>query len=115
MKQSLLCYKEVLEKTCVFGLCTSSMDILSTENRTLELHSPDGVHSCVLRASDSSEAAAWFNTLHSALNVLTLQALQEANRALGAVLGELQHIGWLARKPATTEVSTQLNWFTDLF
>ncbi|XP_069701290.1 beta-1-syntrophin isoform X2 [Periplaneta americana] len=73
------------------------------ENRTLELHSPDGVHSCVLRASDPNETAAWFNTLHSALNVLTLQALQEANRALGSVLGELQHIGWLARKPATTE------------
>ncbi|KDR14467.1 Beta-1-syntrophin [Zootermopsis nevadensis] len=74
------------------------------ENRTLELHSPDGVHSCVLRASDPNEAAAWFNTLHSALNALNLQALQEANRALGAVLGELQDIGWLARKPATREV-----------
>jgi hypothetical protein len=49
--------------------------------------------------------------------VLTLQALQEANRALGAVLGELQHIGWLARKSATTEVSApsvnDINCFQD--
>lgn len=89
---------------CIFETF-ASVDVLSTENRTLELHSPDGVHSCVLRASDPNEAAAWFNTLHSALNVLNLQALQEANRALGAVLGELQDIGWLARKPATAEVS----------
>jgi hypothetical protein len=82
------------------------MCVLSTENRTLELHSPDGVHSCVLRASDPNEAAAWFNTVHSALSVLNVQALQEANRVLGSVLGELQDIGWLARKPATTEVSS---------
>ena len=87
------------------------LDVLATENRTLELHSPDGVHSCVLRASDASEAAAWFNTLHSALCVLNLQALQEANRALGAIVGELQHIGWLARKPATTEVSALLQYY----
>nr|CAD7202139.1 unnamed protein product [Timema douglasi]CAD7409202.1 unnamed protein product [Timema poppensis] len=72
-----------------------------SENRTLELHSPDGVHNCVLRATDAGEAVAWFNTLHSALNVLTLQALQEANRVLGSLLGDLQHIGWLARRPLT--------------
>jgi hypothetical protein len=94
------------ERLCsTFRFWINSLDVFWTENRTLELHSPDGVHSCVLRASDPNEATAWFNTLHSALNVLTLQALQEANRALGAVLGELQHIGWLARKSATTEVS----------
>lgn len=69
------------------------------ENRCLELHSPDGVHSCILRASDAAEASLWFNTLHSALHVLTIKSIQEANRILGpALLGDLQLIGWLARK-----------------
>lgn len=72
---------------------------LFSENRTLELHSPDGVHSCVLRAADATEAAAWFNTLHSALAALNTAALQDANRALCLLLGELQYIGWLVRKP----------------
>lgn len=66
-----------------------------TEGRTLELHSPDAVHSCVLRATDASEAAAWFNTLHSALAVLTTAALHEASRAIP----DLRHIGWLLRRP----------------
>nr|XP_023021047.1 beta-2-syntrophin-like [Leptinotarsa decemlineata] len=66
-----------------------------SESRTLELHSPDAVHSCVLRAADPAEAAAWFNTLHSALAVLTTAALHEASRAIP----DLRHIGWLLRKP----------------
>ena len=69
------------------------------ENRTLELHSPDSVHACVLRASDAAEAAAWFNTLHSALAVLTERALKVASNVLTNILGELRHIGWLSRKP----------------
>ncbi|KAG8295997.1 structural molecule activity protein [Homalodisca vitripennis] len=71
------------------------------KNRTLELHSPDGVHSCVLRAADTQEAAIWFNTLHSALHVLTMKALHEANRILASLAIELHHIGWLARRPIT--------------
>ncbi|KAJ8915793.1 hypothetical protein NQ315_004605 [Exocentrus adspersus] len=65
------------------------------EGRTLELHSPDAVHSCVLRASDPAEAVAWFNTLHSALAVLVTAALHEASRAVP----DLRHIGWLLRRP----------------
>lgn len=71
------------------------MIILFSEGRTLELHSPDAVHSCVLRAGDPAEAVAWFNTLHSALAVLTNAALHEASRAIP----DLRHIGWLLRKP----------------
>ncbi|XP_049860221.1 beta-1-syntrophin isoform X2 [Schistocerca gregaria] len=76
------------------------------ENRTLELHSPDGVHSCVLRAADAAEAAAWFHTLHSALGVLALQALHEAGRALGA---ELRHMGWLARRARRPNTGSNSN------
>lgn len=65
----------------------------------MELHSPDSVHACVLRAADSAEASAWFNTLHSALTTLTERALKIAAIALSNILGELKHIGWLSRKP----------------
>ncbi|KAK0086863.1 hypothetical protein PV325_002388 [Microctonus aethiopoides] len=66
------------------------------KGRILELHSPDGVHECWLKASDNAEANVWFNALHSALANLTLKALR-----LASVLPDptqLQHIGWLARR-----------------
>jgi PH domain len=82
---------------------TSRFDLL--ENRCFELHSPDGIHNCVLRAPDPSEAAAWFNTLHSALSILTGVAMAQANEVMAPLRisdpvlpGELQQIGWLARK-----------------
>lgn len=65
------------------------------ESRVLELHSPDAVHSCVLRAADAGECAAWFNTLHSALAALNTAALHQASRAIA----DLRHIGWLLRRP----------------
>ncbi|XP_012278898.1 beta-1-syntrophin [Orussus abietinus] len=66
------------------------------EGRILELHSPDGVHECLLRAADSVEANVWFNALHSALAALTLKALRLASALLDPL--KLQHIGWLARR-----------------
>ncbi|XP_058792870.1 beta-1-syntrophin isoform X2 [Phymastichus coffea] len=66
------------------------------EGRILELHSPDGVHECWLRAMDAAEAKAWFNALHSALAALTLKALRLASALSDP--SHLQHIGWLARK-----------------
>lgn len=71
---------------------------LFSENRCIELHSPDGIHSCILRASDSQEALVWFNALHSAMGTSTQRALNDANRALINVIGELKHIGWLSRR-----------------
>lgn len=68
------------------------------ENRCIELHSPDGVHSCLLRASDPQEGSAWFNALHSAIARSTQRALADANRALSNIIGELKHIGWLSRR-----------------
>ncbi|XP_039285379.1 beta-1-syntrophin [Nilaparvata lugens] len=94
---------------------------LDPENRTIELHSPDGVHSCVLRAADPTEAGVWFNTLHSALHALAARALLHANRLLAALLGQLQHIGWLARRPhiengrASSESSEELERWQPVF
>ncbi|XP_057666346.1 beta-1-syntrophin isoform X2 [Diorhabda carinulata] len=72
------------------------------EGRTLELHSPDAIHSCVLRASDPAEAIAWFNTLHSALSVLTSSAHHDACKAIP----DLRYIGWLLRKPRSENMSS---------
>ncbi|XP_014215739.1 beta-1-syntrophin isoform X2 [Copidosoma floridanum] len=66
------------------------------EGRVLELHSPDGVHECWLRATDTAEANVWFNALHSALAALTLKALRLASALHDPP--QLQHIGWLARR-----------------
>lgn len=75
------------------------------ENRSIELHSPDGIHSCILRATDPQEALAWFNALHSAMTRSTQKALQDANRALATLIGELQYIGWLSRRGVKEQVS----------
>lgn len=69
-----------------------------SENRCIELHSPDSVHSCILRASDPQEAMVWFNALHLAMGRTTQKALHDANRALSTILGELKYIGWLSRR-----------------
>lgn len=74
------------------------------ENRCIELHSPDGIHSCVLRAIDQQEALAWFNALHSAIARSAQRALLDANRALSNIIGELKHIGWLSRRVGNEQV-----------
>uniref|UniRef100_A0A182LU51 PH domain-containing protein n=1 Tax=Anopheles culicifacies TaxID=139723 RepID=A0A182LU51_9DIPT len=76
-----------------------------TENRCIELHSPDGIHSCILRAMDPQEATTWFNALHSAIGKSTQKALLDANRALVSIIGELKHIGWLSRRSGGEPVS----------
>lgn len=87
-----------------------------SENRTFELHSPDGVHSCILRAADTNDAASWFNSLHSALYVLTMKALQEANKVLSPTLigGELHHIGWLSTRKQRLNFSVEVINFDPL-
>lgn len=79
-----------------------------TESRSLELHSPDGIHSCILRATDAAEALAWFNALHSAMARSTMKALLDANRALANILGELKYIGWLCRRTFNEQVNEAL-------
>lgn len=74
------------------------------ESRSLELHSPDGIHSCILRATDAAEGLAWFNALHSAMARSTMKALLDANRALANILGELKYIGWLCRRTFNDQV-----------
>ncbi|KAF6203311.1 hypothetical protein GE061_003729 [Apolygus lucorum] len=69
------------------------------ENRCFELHSPDCVHSCILRAAEAVECSAWYNSVHSVLVGLTQAALRHANSLLTSLTGEIHHIGWLSRIP----------------
>uniref|UniRef100_A0A182IKP8 PH domain-containing protein n=1 Tax=Anopheles atroparvus TaxID=41427 RepID=A0A182IKP8_ANOAO len=92
------------------------------ENRCIELHSPDGIHSCILRAMDPQEATTWFNALHSAIGKSTQKALLDANRALVAIIGELKHIGWLSRRSggeqngrSSSESSDELDKWQSIF
>ena len=76
--------------------CYLFLSCFFVDGRILELHSPDGVHECWLRAADNTEANVWFNALHSALAALTLKALRLASAPPDPQ--QLQHIGWLARR-----------------
>lgn len=88
----------------LFTFCISFRLPIS-ENRSIELHSPDGIHSCILRATDPQESLAWFNALHSAMARSTQKALLDANRALAAIIGELKFIGWLSRRAPAEQVN----------
>ncbi|XP_058462495.1 beta-1-syntrophin isoform X2 [Malaya genurostris] len=92
------------------------------ENRCIELHSPDGIHSCILRAVDPQEATTWFNALHSAIGKSTQKALVDANRTLVSIIGELKFIGWLSRRcggdqngRSSSESSDELDKWQSIF
>lgn len=84
----------------VFCFLTRNLTMIDPEMRTFELHSPDRRSICILRCSDCTEASSWFNAIHSAINLLTNQALAETNHLLVDVLkgNEIRHSGWLSEK-----------------
>lgn len=71
----------------------------------------DGIHSCILRATDAQEALGWFNALHSVMARNTQRALQDANRALTTIIGELKYIGWLSRRVGNEQVGMEFYIF----
>nr|XP_020442241.1 beta-2-syntrophin [Monopterus albus] len=73
------------------------------ENRLLELHSPDGQHTVVLRCKDGPTANSWFTAVHTNIAALLPQTLVHINAYLGATSStsthpHLKHIGWLAEQ-----------------
>uniref|UniRef100_A0A3B4ZCB1 Beta-2-syntrophin n=1 Tax=Stegastes partitus TaxID=144197 RepID=A0A3B4ZCB1_9TELE len=75
------------------------------ENRLLELHSPDGQHTVVLRCKDGPSANSWFTAVHTNIAALLPQTLAHINAYLGASSSasthpHLKHIGWLAEQVA---------------
>ena len=90
-------------KTIPLKLCylCRNLSVPDPQRRTIELYSPDGKHSCVLRCPDENIATQWFNALHSNVNFLTNQALSELMLVFSNVPSnstEIKGIGWLAEQ-----------------
>lgn len=73
------------------------------ENRLLELHSPDGQHTVVLRCKDGPSASSWFTAVHTNIAALLPHTLAHINAYLGTTSAasthpHLKHIGWLAEQ-----------------
>lgn len=70
------------------------------ENRLLELHSPDGQHTVVLRCKDGASAHSWFTAIHTNIAALLPQTLAHINSFLSSqnTHCSLKHIGWMAEQ-----------------
>ncbi|KAI4878888.1 hypothetical protein NFI96_015991 [Prochilodus magdalenae] len=72
------------------------------ENRLLELHSPDGQHTVVLRCKDGPTAHSWFTAIHTNIAALLPQTLTHINAYLSTASSsshtQLKHISWLAEQ-----------------
>ncbi|XP_010882396.1 beta-2-syntrophin [Esox lucius] len=70
------------------------------ENRLLELHSPDGQHTVVLRCKDGPSAHSWFTAIHTNIAALLPQTLAHINSYLATTGShpQLKHISWLAEQ-----------------
>uniref|UniRef100_A0A671M5Z1 Beta-2-syntrophin n=1 Tax=Sinocyclocheilus anshuiensis TaxID=1608454 RepID=A0A671M5Z1_9TELE len=74
------------------------------ENRCvlLELHSPDGQHTVVLRCKDGASAHSWFTAIHTNVAALLPQMMDHINSFLCNPSANthctLKHIGWLAEQ-----------------
>ncbi|XP_064640760.1 beta-2-syntrophin-like isoform X2 [Lineus longissimus] len=90
------------KKTIPLKLCylCRNLSVPDPENRTIELHSPDGKSSCILRCPDAGICNSWFAALHSNVSLLMQQAIVEANRMLsaGPRHQEITHMSWLAEQ-----------------
>ncbi|CDQ63107.1 unnamed protein product [Oncorhynchus mykiss] len=79
-----------------------NLTIPDLENRLLELHSPDGQHTVVLRCKDSPSANSWFTAIHTNIASLLPQTLAHINSYLGSITTgshpQLKHISWLAEQ-----------------
>ncbi|KAJ2949902.1 hypothetical protein O0L34_g11221 [Tuta absoluta] len=69
------------------------------EERTIEIHSPDGMHTLILRASSAETAALWHRALHAASRRAARAALARARARLRPIVGDVRYAGWLARRP----------------
>lgn len=77
--------------------------------RLLELHSPDGQHTVVLRCKDGANAHSWFTAIHTNIAALLPQTLMHVNSFLSNSNTQctLKHIGWLAEQVYTLTLYIQ--------
>ncbi|KAL4234842.1 structural molecule [Mactra antiquata] len=89
-------------KTIPLKLCylCRNLSMSDPEKRTIELHSPDGKSSCILRFPDVPTAHEWFNALHANVTMLTSQAVHDANLVMSSAPNqrEITHVGWLSEQ-----------------
>ncbi|XP_027233751.1 beta-1-syntrophin isoform X2 [Penaeus vannamei] len=80
--------------------CHLTRNYKCDEQYSLELHSPDRLHSLMIKCPSEADITGWYNALHSTLDRLMQSALQHANKMLGDVLDKatIHHIGWLKLK-----------------
>ena len=91
------------KKTIPLKLCylCRNLTMPDSQNRTIELHSPDGKSSCVIRCPDDTTATSWFKAFHTNVHLLTAQAMAEYNLTLSNATSnsrEVKHMGWLAEQ-----------------
>ena len=91
--------------TIPLRLCFACRSLASdaVDRRTFELHSQDLKNSCQFRCADEAGATQWLHDIHATLQVLTQQAISDANRLLNNdhrpnSSGEIRHMGWLAQQ-----------------
>ncbi len=78
--------------------------------RLLELHSPDGQHTVVLRCKDGASAHSWFTAIHTNVAALLQQTMDQINSFLSNPSANthctLKHIGWLAEQVSHSHTHT---------
>ncbi|XP_071818259.1 beta-1-syntrophin-like [Apostichopus japonicus] len=94
-------------KTIPLKLCYVTRNTTHHDPNTIELHSPDGRSSCILKCANENSTSEWFVALHSNVSLLAAQAVTEANQILqtSPTSREIRMMGWLAEQ-STSESST---------
>ncbi|XP_071958995.1 beta-1-syntrophin-like [Antedon mediterranea] len=84
---------------------TTNLTMPDPEHRTIELHSPDGRSSCILRCKDNQSAIEWCTAIQANVSLLNCNAISEANTLLRTLPGELEihHMGWLSEQQSQSE------------
>lgn len=80
-----------------------------SEDRTIEIYSPDGVHALALRASSAATASGWHRALHAAARRAARAALARARPRLRPLVGDVRYAGWMARRPPQDHVRKLIN------
>lgn len=77
--------------------CHLTRNYKCKESHSFELHSPDRLHSLVVRCRGEAETVSWYNALHTTLDKLSAAAMLHANRQLQEVLDRaaIHHLGWM--------------------
>ncbi|OCT84478.1 beta-2-syntrophin [Xenopus laevis] len=87
-------------KVIPLKMCYSArnLSVSDPEGRLVELRSPDGCHSIVLRSRDSASALSWSLALHNNITALLPQVLAEIQSMLGPTGEDIRHLGWVAEQ-----------------